>query len=80
MAATDLSALLAELHASEINCGLQTFYDVGARVWVGDEMNGEAAEETFAPEQFALIAAWLEATAIRLHPASTFALRRCGAQ
>ena len=37
---------LGQLHDSEINAGVQTFYDAGMRIWIGDEMNGLHAETT----------------------------------
>ena len=40
----DLEHILRRLHDSEINAGVQTFYDAGMRVWMGDEMNGIQAE------------------------------------
>jgi hypothetical protein len=36
----DLERVLQQLHDSEINAGIQTFYDAGIRVWIGDESNG----------------------------------------
>ncbi len=32
-----LERVLQQLHDSEINAGVQTFYDAGMRVWIGDE-------------------------------------------
>jgi hypothetical protein len=40
----DLECVLQQLH--EINAGVQTFYDAGMRVWIGDEMNGIQSETT----------------------------------
>jgi hypothetical protein len=34
------------LHDSEINAGVQTFYDAGMRVWIGDDLNGIQSETT----------------------------------
>jgi hypothetical protein len=34
----DLEHILQQLHDSEINAGVQTFYDAGMRVWIGDEL------------------------------------------
>jgi hypothetical protein len=31
----DLEHILQQLHDSEINAGVQTFYDAGMRVWIG---------------------------------------------
>jgi hypothetical protein len=42
----DLEHILLQLHDSEINAGVQTFYDAGMRVWIGDEANGIQAETT----------------------------------
>jgi hypothetical protein len=42
----DLERILQQLHDSEINAGVQTFYDAGMRVWIGDEANGIQAETT----------------------------------
>jgi hypothetical protein len=42
----DLERILQQLHDSEINAGVQTFYDAGMRVWIGDEANGIQAEAT----------------------------------
>jgi hypothetical protein len=39
-----LERILQQLHDSEINAGVQTFYDAGMRVWIGDGMNGIRAE------------------------------------
>ena len=41
-----LERVLQQLHDSEINAGVQTFYDAGMRVWIGDEANGIQAETT----------------------------------
>jgi hypothetical protein len=42
----DLERILQQLHDSEINAGVQTFYDAGMRIWIGDEANGIQAETT----------------------------------
>jgi hypothetical protein len=42
----DLERVLQQLHDSEINAGLQTFFDTGMRVWIGDAINGIQAETT----------------------------------
>jgi hypothetical protein len=39
----DLERVLQQLHDSEINAGMQTFYDAGRRVWIGDEANGSCS-------------------------------------
>jgi len=75
-----LQHVLAELHASEINAGLQTFFDAGVRVWIGDELNGRDAEATLgdcdaAWRDDASLAHWLHETALRLFPESGYARR-----
>ena len=42
----DLEHILQQLHDSEINAGVQTFYDTGMRVWIDDEANGIRTETT----------------------------------
>jgi hypothetical protein len=42
----DLERVLQQLHDSEINAGVQTFYDAGMRIWIGDEANGIQSETT----------------------------------
>ena len=43
----DLERILQQLHDSEINAGVQTFYDAGMRAWIGDDLNGIQAETVF---------------------------------
>jgi hypothetical protein len=31
---------MQQLHDSQINAGVETFYDAGMRVWLGDTING----------------------------------------
>jgi hypothetical protein len=79
----DLERILQQLHDSEINAGVQTFYDTGMRVWIGDEVNGIRAETLFDrmgslptartwPERVTA-ASWLHETALRLFPDSLYA-------
>jgi hypothetical protein len=77
----DLEYVLQQLHDSEINAGVQTFYDAGMRVWMGDELNGIQAETTINrtraarlkwPEGFTA-PDWLHETALRLFPDSKYA-------
>lgn len=76
-----LESVLQQLHDSEINAGVRTFYDAGMRVWIGDEANGIQAETTINrtaaarlkwPEGFTA-ASWLHETALRLYPESKYA-------
>ncbi|MDP3740336.1 MAG: hypothetical protein Q8R02_23315 [Hyphomonadaceae bacterium] len=71
--ARTLGAVMAALYASEINCGMASFWDAGFAVWLGDDLNGRAAEEQFAHEDFDEIAEWLHAEAVRLYPGSEYA-------
>jgi hypothetical protein len=77
----DLERILQQLHDSEINAGVQTFYDAGMRVWIGDEANGIQAEATINrtaavrlkwPEGITA-ASWLHETALLLFPDSPYA-------
>jgi hypothetical protein len=79
----DLERVLKQLHDSEINAGVQTFYDTGMRVWIGDEANGIQSETTInrtanfaAPRKWpegVTAASWLHETALRLFPDSPYA-------
>jgi hypothetical protein len=79
----DLECVLQQLHDSEINAGVQTFYDAGMRIWIGDESNGIHAETTInrtanfaAPCKWpegVTAASWLHEVALRLYPDSKYA-------
>jgi hypothetical protein len=83
-----LERVLQQLHDSEINAGVQTFYDAGMRVWIGDEANGIQAETTinwtgnFAdPRKWpegVTAASWLHEVALRLYPDSKYAKAHSG--
>ena len=45
----DLKHILQQLHDSEINAGVETFFDAGMRVWLGDTINGIQAETSIKP-------------------------------
>ena len=76
-----LERVLQGLHDSEINAGVQTFYDAGMRVWIGDEMNGIKAKTVINRTPAARLkwpegltaASWLHETALRLYPDSNYA-------
>ncbi len=42
--------VMSDLYADEINCGCESFWDSGFRLWLGDELNGFRAEMTFYPD------------------------------
>ena len=77
----DLERILPQLNDSEINAGVQTFYDAGMRVWIGDEANGIQAEATINRTAAARLkwpegltaASWLPKTALRLYLDSKYA-------
>lgn len=71
-----LTKVIRRLYASEINCGLQTFWDGGLEAWIGDEMNGRRASETFGLGDLGEVATWLHDEALRLYPQSRYARRR----
>ena len=78
-----LEQVLQRRHDSEINAGVQTFYDAGMRIWIGDKLNGIQSERTinrtgnFAdPRKWpegVTAASWLHETALRLYPDSKYA-------
>jgi hypothetical protein len=75
---TNLERVMRELHDSEINAGVQTYYDAGMRAWIGDTFNGIRAEtlieRTSHQWSAALTAAsWLHGAALRLYPNSKYA-------
>ena len=45
----NLERVMQQLHDSEINAGVETFYDAGMRVWLGDTINGIQAETSIKP-------------------------------
>ena len=42
-----LDDAISTLYAREINCGCETFWDGGMKVWIGDIMNGHHFETMF---------------------------------
>jgi len=45
----DLRLVMKALYASEINCGVQSFWDGEWQAWIGDEMNGIKYEDFNIP-------------------------------
>ena len=78
-----LEQVLQRRHDSEINAGVQTFYDAGMKIRIGDESNGIQSERTinrtgnFAdPRKWpegVTAASWLHETTLRLFPESPYA-------
>ena len=88
MSDLELERILQQLHDSEINAGVQTFFDAGMRVWIGDESNGIQSETTinragaFAARRSdpfrPLAGSWLHEVALRLYPDSKYAKAHSG--
>jgi hypothetical protein len=69
---------MQQLHDSEINAGVETFYNAGMRVWLGDRFNGIKAEISIdrTDHQWPAgvsAASWLHSVALRLYPESNYA-------
>lgn len=58
-AAPDLATVMRAIYDSEIGCGLESFWDEGWTVWIGDRMNGRYREAMFDKADFDAIPAWL---------------------
>jgi hypothetical protein len=63
-----LDDAIATFYAREINCGCETFWDGGIKVWIGDTMNGHHAETIFSRENMRQAGHWLVEEATRLYP------------
>lgn len=68
----DLPKVMRRLYASEINCGIQSFWDGGWSAWIGDELNGYRAEEINF-DTLNEIAEWLHEKALLHYPTSGYA-------
>lgn len=67
----NLTEVLKALYASEINAGVQTFYDSGWDVWIGDVANGIRSRASCNTADVA--AAWLDQEARKRYPKSEYA-------
>jgi hypothetical protein len=63
-----LDDAIATLYAREINCGCETFWDGGIKVWIGDTMNGHKSETMFSRDRMGEAPQWLIDEAARLYP------------
>jgi hypothetical protein len=72
----DLLDTIRRLCASEINCGLETRWDAGLLVWIGDGVNGRRAQAEFQLEHLDDAARWLDSQARRLFPSSDYTRAR----
>ena len=59
---------IAELFRREINCGCETFFDAGIRLWISDQMNDRRAETQLSRGHFAELGQWLIDAARQLFP------------
>ena len=75
-----LVTVLAALYASEINCGIESFWDGGFTAFLGDATNGWDAEITLYPNELDGLAEWFSHNARRLYPASDYAIAMEAAQ
>ena len=71
-----LVEVMEALYASEINCGVSSFWDNGFKVWIGDDMNGETDYSAFHSTELDTAAAdFLHEMAIKRYPQSEYALQ-----
>jgi hypothetical protein len=63
-----LVEVLQKLYASEINVSIESDWDGGFNVSIGNHRNGLKATENFDADQLHLAAAWLEQKALALYP------------
>ena len=61
-------AIAATLYARVINCGCETFWDGGIKVWIADMMNGHHSETMFSRGNMGKAGQWLVDEAARLSP------------
>lgn len=76
----DLQQLIADLHESDINVGLQSFAACGLRVWIGDRVNGRLAVGGVASndggwETRGAVALWIHEKALEHYPDSAYSRR-----
>ena len=69
------ASIFQRLYDSEINCGIQSFWDAGWSAWIGDDLNGRPVLRSEF-QSLADVATWLEEQARKLYPKSAFALTR----
>jgi hypothetical protein len=63
-----LDDAISALYVREINCGCETFWDGGIKVWIGDIMNGHHSETMFSQQNMGMAGQWLVDEASRLFP------------
>jgi hypothetical protein len=65
--------ILARIYDSEINVGLQSDWEGGFRVWLGDNWIGHIVEGWFGPEELDKVGPWLDYQTRRFYPESDYA-------
>lgn len=70
-------SVLQELHDSEINASIQSFYDGCWTAKIGDDMNGFVAEDA-SLESFEDCEQWLSETAKKMFPQSVYTQKSQG--
>jgi hypothetical protein len=70
----ELNALdiIGRVYDSEINLGMQSDWQGGFRVWLGDDWLGHIVEGWFDPEEFNKIGPWLDYQTRRFYPESDY--------
>ena len=68
----NIEQAMSRLYESEINCGLESFWDSGVTAWIGDEMNGRKAEQLFHVDDIAKIPDWIISKAQEIYPLAFF--------
>ena len=63
-----LDEAITALYVREINCGCETFWDGGIRVWIGDRVNGHKVETMFSRHRIGDAPQGLTDEAARLYP------------
>lgn len=72
----DLIKVMLALYESEINCGMESFWDGGFTVWLGLKSMGDDMEEkNFAVNELAKDAGkWLHDAALKYYPNSIYTM------
>lgn len=69
----NMTDVMKALYASEINCGIESFWDGGFTAWIGDDMNGRKEEGYFGGIELDKAGDWFHEAAIRAFPDSEYA-------
>ena len=77
----DLITVMLALYESEINCGMESFWDGGFTVWLGLKSMGDDMEEkNFNADELTTEAGiWLHNAALRYYPESVYAMNSVNA-